>query len=522
MPAPPSPDDAPEPPASEPRVARPRRLLRTRRGRLAVAGAAAAIAVLAWTAVWLSGGEPEQKALRLVPRAEVGGGDPLAFDPARVSDLESWAAVGASHVLYAKSPGGVVATALRTARFRPLVEAAVAGTGIDPGLLEAIVFLESAGRPNVIAGGDPAAAAGLAQIVAATGTDFLGMRIDLAASRRLTREIAKAVHHGNRSKARRLRERRRLVDPRFDPRQALAGAVRYLLAARSRFDRDDLAVVSYHMGIANLEAVLRAYAGTPGGGPIADVVRRRDLSYARVFFDSSPIRHGAAWVRLRRLGDDSQSYYWRVLAAREIMRLFRQEPARLDKLAVLQWNKASGEEVLHPPETTDRYAGPGDIEAAWKRGDLQALPEDPVRFHIAVDPQMGELAGQLGRAPALYRGLRPEALALLLYLARGVEEISGDPTPLAVTSTVRDESYQRLLAGETAEATRAYSLHTTGYAFDILRSYGSRAQAVAFQAELDRLQARGLIAWVREAQAIHVTVASEAVVLVPFLLEPAG
>ncbi len=46
--------------------------------------------------------------------------------------------------------------------------------------MEAMVLLESAGRPEVIAGGtDPATASGLAQIVASTGIDLLGMEIDL-------------------------------------------------------------------------------------------------------------------------------------------------------------------------------------------------------------------------------------------------------------------------------------------------------------------------------------------------------
>ena len=38
-----------------------------------------------------------------------------------------------------------------------------------------------------------------------------------------------------------------------------------------------------------------------------------------------------------------------------------------------------------------------------------------------------------------------------------------------------------------ANAARTYSMHTTGYAFDIARAYGSRRQAAAFQLVLDRL-----------------------------------
>ena len=48
----------------------------------------------------------------------------------------------------------VVATAARVAAYRPLIDAATKGTSIDPNLLEGIVFLESAGYPDALAGPD--------------------------------------------------------------------------------------------------------------------------------------------------------------------------------------------------------------------------------------------------------------------------------------------------------------------------------------------------------------------------------
>jgi hypothetical protein len=94
--------------------------------------------------------------------AGIVGPDPLTFDAKRTSTYERAAAFGLSHALFAKSPGGVLATAKRTASFRRLVDHAVSGSGIDPDLVEAIIFLESAGRPDVIAGSDPVNAAGRA------------------------------------------------------------------------------------------------------------------------------------------------------------------------------------------------------------------------------------------------------------------------------------------------------------------------------------------------------------------------
>nr|MDQ3935912.1 hypothetical protein [Actinomycetota bacterium] len=288
---------------------------------------------------------------------------------------------------------------------------------------------------------------------------------------------------------------RRRVDDRFDPRKALAATGRYLTIARRRFARDDLAVASYHMGIGNLERTLAAFG--------------KDVGYTRLFFDSTPLEHRAAYELLASFGDDSSTYLWRVLAAREIMRLHREDPAELARLENLHARKASAEEVLHPSASTEVYESPDEVRVAREEGELVELPDDPEEHGFAIDRRMGELAPRLGEERELYRALRPEALEVLEHVARGVEEIAGDG-PLTVTSTVRDTPYQRELRGRNREATHGYSLHTTGWAFDVLRDYRSRRQALAFQFWLDRLQALNLIAWVREPAAIHVTVASGA------------
>lgn len=483
---------------------------------VALVGAAAVVGLVVGS---LDGGSDSTSIF--VPRAlPAGWPDPLAYDDSQAEDLERAAAFGLGHALYAKSPGGVFTAARNTASFRPLVEDAVADSGFEADIVEAIVFLESGGRPDVIAGDDPARASGLTQILAETASNFLGMEVDLAASRGLTARIAAAARRGDTAEADRLREQRRTIDARFDPAQALAGTVRYLTEARDRVGREDLAVVSYHMGIGNLTNVLRAYASEDPGLDVPDLVERHDLSWVRVFFDTTPSDNGVAHRLLARLGDDSPTYYWRVLAAQEIMRLYRDHPARLQELDLLHGTKGSAEDVLHPPSQTERFADDVDLQRAWESHVLQPLPNEPERLWFSVDPTMGELASELGRQRALYRGLRVEALALLVYVAARVHELSGAMQPLEVTSAVRDDAYQRLLRKENAEATPGYSLHTTGFAFDVRRNYESTDQAMAFQFMLDDLTARGLIAWVREPAAIHVTVASAAEVLVRSVLEP--
>jgi hypothetical protein len=416
--------------------------------------------------------------------------DPLAYRPGRDAALARAAALGHAHVLYTRSPGGVFATAARTARFRPLIDRVARGTGFSPDVLEAMVFLESAGRPDVIAGGDPALAAGLAQIMAQTGQGFLGMHVDVARSRKLTRAIERAHARGRLARAHRLERRRQVVDQRFSPAHALAGMVRYLEAARGYLGRDDLAVASYHMGIGNLQHALRAYGA-------------RGIPYVRLYFDSSPDRHAAAWRFLSSMSDDSRHYYFKVLAAKEIMRLYRTDQHRLAALATLHSHKLSAEEAFRPPWDTPQFARPAQIQAARRRGAIVELPR---HAGIAYDRSIGQMARKLHRPRRLYRGLRPEAAATLAYIGRRVQELSHSRAPLIVTSTVRDYRYQRALLARNSAATPGYSLHTTGYAFDIARTYRNRRQAAAFQFVLERLQSRGVIAWIREPAAIHVAV----------------
>jgi hypothetical protein len=492
-----------------PRVVRRRRLAAL----VGVVAALTAVSLVVWSF------DERDSADVLVPRVGASVSGALAYDHSQDEEFERLAALGLSQPLFAKSPGGVFASARRTDAFRPLVEEAVLDSELDADLVEAIVFLESGGRPDVIAGDDPVAASGLTQILAETAQTFLSMRVDLDESRRLTVQIAGALRRGDIDAAARLRGRRRAVDARFDPEQALAGTVRYLTTARERLGRDDLAVVSYHMGIGNLSNVLRAYASAAPELAVPELVEEEDLSWVRVFFDTAPDRNGAAHRLLATLGDDSPTYYWRVLAAREIMRLYRDEPERLRELDLLHAAKPSHEEVLHPPSETERFADSLDVRRAWDDHVLHPLPNDPARLGFAIDRTMGELAPKLGQASELYRGLRAEALALLVYIGRRVQKLSGATKPLEVTSTLRDEAYQQLLRDD-PEATHAYSLHTTGYAFDIRRRYQTGEQAQAFQFVLDDLTARGLIAWIREPAAIHITVAQDADALVSHMLEP--
>src|SRR4051794_38916672 len=225
--------------------------------------------------------------------------DPLAYDGTREAEFEARATAGLTPVLVEKSPGGVVATARRVARLRPLIDRAAVGAPVDADTLEALVFLESAGRPFAQAG-KLEGAAGLTQILAQTATGLLGMHVDLRKARKA--KTARAL---------------RRADDRFVPSKALAGTVRYLKFAKAKLGRTDLAIASYHMGVGNLQRALSLYGAS-------------DIPYAQLYFDSTPLNHASAWRLLYGLGDDSSTYLWRILAAKRLMALYRTDRAALN------------------------------------------------------------------------------------------------------------------------------------------------------------------------------------------------
>jgi hypothetical protein len=146
---------------------------------------------------------------------------------------------------------------------------------------------------------------------------------------------------------------------------------------------------------------------------------------------------------------------------------------------------------------------------------LASFYKDPARGKLIFDEsrQLRELAADFAgkaydlEAPAgrrqfkvrLLSFLRPEALDVLLDLARAYKEKFGRPLP--VTSLVRPEQYQRLLSETNSNATRiAAPPHSTGFAFDIYYRYMSAAEQDYLMAEIARRKVAGQLEALRETR----------------------
>jgi hypothetical protein len=185
------------------------------------------------------------------------------------------------------------------------------------------------------------------------------------------------------------------------------------------------------------------------------------------------------------------------------MHLYRTDRAALTRLTALQTATDSNALVLQPPDRTPGFADPSALSAAYQRRALVPLPTNAAALGLAYDPAVGSGAARLGAPPSLYRGLRPVALRMLIAMAARIRSLASGAAPLRVLSTVADQEYVH-------RSGTGFASSPDGYSFQISRRYRTPAQAAAFQAVLDRLQALNLIAWSREPDAIDITVARDA------------
>jgi soluble lytic murein transglycosylase-like protein/uncharacterized protein YcbK (DUF882 family) len=408
----------------------------------------------------------------VVREARRGAAAHLSFAKARATQtardnasaaLERDAAIGMGRSFF---DGAVFTTAARVGQWRPLVVRAARAARIEPNLLEAIVYVESSGRADVTSG----AAAGLTQLKPAAARHF-GLHVSAAHANVLSRRIA---HSWNARHIRQLKKWRARYDERFAPAKELRASAAYLAAARTVLGHEDLAIEAYHVGIPAL--------------------RNTHATYGELYFGSNRV-------------DD---YGLKVLSAERVMNMWRRHRGALAFEAAQQARKNSAEEYLHPLASTHRFGKPGAILRAEQHHALEMIPVDARKTHVAISGTLGAEARKLGRARRLYRALRPQALDVLTYIGQRVHQLSGVRKPLLLTSAVRDNRYQSVLEHVNVNAAHSYSLHTTGYAFDIARTYANVRQGRAFQYVLDRLVAANAIAYIRESEAIHIAVAADA------------
>lgn len=462
-------------------------------------------------------GRPEalQAAFARTSAADLARANPLGWVPGQEADLALRARDGLGHPLWAGSRGGVERSSTVLARLEPFFQRAARAEGVDPSTLAAMVYVKSGGRADLTV--DPKSAKGPAGLTGLSpeAASMAGLRVNLKQSSELTASIARLTAKQAKAETKSdaakfepelvaMRAERRKVDERFEITKALPAAAHYLHQAKRALGREDLALLAYRIGIDDVRRLLARY-GAKG----------EDLPYTRLYFDTDPTRNPDAFEILSRAGTDA-AFPFVVEAARQILDLYDTDPARLNALANLHGAKPGAEDVLWPPASTETFPSHNVLSDAYGDGRLVALPDDPARYGFARSPEADRVFRN-----ELHRGLRPSALATLIYLGGLAREYSGnDSLTLELAGAVKPETEQQRLevAGRNI-ATGALAIgsafgvpttyerppDSTGYSFKLRREL-QRSDQAAVDLALARLRALNVVEVVRDGQVDRVTV----------------
>lgn len=352
-------------------------------------------------------------------------------------------------------------------KFSQTIRAAAKKYRISQGTLEGIIYLESQGDPMRVS---PAGCAGIAQFAPGTarGTGLVVSNRwqDLLLAYRLERRPVR--------KARKLAKLQRF-DQRFAPHLAISAMARHLADLRDSFGGEDYAIAAYHMGGPNLRATIRKFKSgwkAPDG-----------LNWMDIVLEAGPDSHPKTFNWLHhRLRDDSVTYYFRVLAAKEAMRLWRADRREfLEKVNFYQEAKSRGRRP--------RLA----VELAWyDRDDFAVSDLTPIQagplFNLEIDEDVSSPEA------------RPAMVGFLVYLASRVRESGGGQ--IRVTSAYRTEELQRQLVLQ-GRSPSLFTTHRAGMGVDLGRCQGRTRDALEW--ELGLLRYVGDLEWYREGNHYHIT-----------------
>ena len=204
--------------------------------------------------------------------------------------------------------------------FSPAILEAAEKYQIPPEDIAGILYLESAAHPEKCARPfNVRSACGIAQIEYDTAVNYLGLKVDLKKSQRISKKINKMLATGaswDSPKLNELLQERRRVDDRFDPYKSIDAMGKYLSMSRERLGRIDFSIASYHMGTAGVEKLICIYLGIPYRMNVSGLVIKKNLSFPKVYYDCRSHPHSKCWRYLSTRADSSHQYFWKVQAGK--------------------------------------------------------------------------------------------------------------------------------------------------------------------------------------------------------------
>jgi hypothetical protein len=258
-------------------------------------------------------------------------------------------------------------------------------SGFPASVLQAMAYVESWGMANAES---PAGPRGILQISEATGKR-IGLRIVYATRHRTVKTKTAVVNKHGKTLYRTVRHKETYTvmvrDDRLKPEKAIPAAAMYLAGMEQRYGGRDWAIWAYHCGegcVADFRALAKSAKGLDD--PPASV--------AKVFFGCSPVwnRDLCAAIHAQMDRDYSPTYWFRVMRAEQLLRMYRDDPSEFQDLAAEY--KYAADPVQRAPDRLSAWLKPQDL--IYETGDLirndrgsrlVSAPDDPEFFGYRVD-----------------------------------------------------------------------------------------------------------------------------------------
>jgi hypothetical protein len=371
-------------------------------------------------------------------------------------------------------------------------------SGVPASLLEAIAYLESWG---VAKAESPSGPRGIMQISEATGRR-MGLRISYALRHRVIK--TKTVVRNKRGKLMHRTVRHRVAytvlvrDDRLRPERAISAAAMYLASLEQRYASRDWAIWAYHCGEGCIADFLSMVRNTRG-------LESPPASVAKVFFECSPVWNRPLYeaIHAQMDRDYSPTYWFRVMRAEQLLRIYRDDPAEFqDLIAEYKYRTDSAQRA---PDRLSVWLKPQDMiyetdEAIHgEQGRrLVAAPDDPGFFGFRVAGTGWSAENNSWRLQAF-----PSTIGTLAYIAFETRRLfdvirTGDETfmPLEVTALVLPMKGEgKVFTG--SQGARVPD-HASGQVFDVSTAGLPTSERECFQFVLDDLGWNGYLGFIED------------------------
>jgi soluble lytic murein transglycosylase-like protein len=366
-------------------------------------------------------------------------------------------------------------------------------TGFPASVLQAMAYLESWGVANAES---PAGPRGILQISEATGKR-IGLRIVYATRRRTIKTQTAVRNKHGKLVFRTVRHKEAYTvlvrDDRLKPEKAIPAAAVYLAGMEQRYSGRDWAIWAYHCG-EGCVADFRAMAKSARGSNDAPA------SVAEVFFGCSPVwnRELCEAIHAQMDRDYSPTYWFRVMRAEQLLRMYRDDAAEFRDLA--EEYRYAAVPAHRAPDRLSAWLKPqdpvyeaGDLTRNDEGSKLVSAPDDPeflgyrLSDHAendnwrvkALPSTIGTLAYIAFETRRLYEALHPgEVFAPLEATALVLPKGEGGPAGLAPGARTTD--------------------HASGQVFDLSESGLPPGERECLQFVLDDLGWSGALGFVEE------------------------